>query len=76
MSAQNVKDWFAQIDKANGLIQDGVRKAKSMTAEDIAVVIAARQIADTGAGNKSRLESTKIDPVTLKERADKLLARD
>ena len=57
-------------------IQDKVKKAKAMTAEDVAMVIAARQIADTVAGSKSRLESTKIDPVTLKERADELLASE
>ena len=57
-------------------IQDKVNGEKRMTAEDIAMVIAARQIADTIPGDKSRLVSKKIDPVTLKERADKLLASE
>ena len=57
-------------------IQDRVREGKTMTAEDIAMVIAARQIANSKPGDKSLLKSTYINPMVLKDRADKLLASE
>ena len=57
-------------------IQDNVHDQRDITAEHIATIIAARQIANTVPGDKSRLKSTSIDPVTLQERVDKLLASE
>ena len=57
-------------------IQDNVHGPNDITAEHIATIIAARQIANTVPGDKSRLKSTSIDPVTLQERVDKLLASE
>ena len=54
-------------------IQDKIKGGADMTARDIATVIAARQIANSVPGSSARLQSTKIDPTTLKERTDALL---
>ena len=54
-------------------IQDQVKKDGFMSAEQIAMVLAARQLANTIPGDKSRLVNTQLDQITIKEHADKLL---
>ena len=74
------KDVFRQLGPKRSAaehieeVRDRVKRAGEMTAEDIATVLAARQIADAIPGKRGRLDKTKINDVDLKERADKLMA--
>ena len=53
--------------------QDRIRKGKYSQVNDIAMIIAARQLANTVPGSKTRLESTALSEGEIKERAHQLM---
>ena len=55
-------------------IQADIRKGGAVTADKVARILAARQLADTVAGDASRLESQVFTEGEIRERADQLMA--